>query len=145
VRCGRRTNPKFGNSNENFSQKKSGARFLQLSFLLVENCAGNGVFQRALWKIIGSILLALRRAPESRTRLQMNCLTCGRFISSEVEAVCSEICREEAVKIYTNVVNHAPVCSKNRNPEKPNELRADLKSVFESLLEKFKAAPVYKK
>jgi hypothetical protein len=70
-----------------------------------------------------------------------NCLFCGRLIRSEVEAVCSEICRNSGIAMYEGVLNQAPICAKNRSSNNPRKLREDIATQFAALIEKLKNAP----
>ena len=72
----------------------------------------------------------------------MICLSCGRPIHTTVEAVCSEECRQEGIRTFENVINLAPVCSKNRSRVNPGKLREDLADSFSALVEKLKNAPL---
>lgn len=72
----------------------------------------------------------------------MNCLSCGRWIPSQVEAVCTEKCRDQLIELYQGAISNVPTCEKNRSRKDPRKLREDLIAQFSAEIQKLKAAPV---
>jgi hypothetical protein len=74
----------------------------------------------------------------------MNCVGCGRPVRSEIEAICSEDCRQETISIYQSVLNYAPACAKARDPL-TGKVRKDIADGFKAQIEKLKNAPLLEK